>query len=110
MHRPAADQRQRGLPGRQVVDRAVQQVSAEPHDIGVGAGGQDPDAVILAEQLAARRGVQPDGGSKKLTLQSLPAAISAPSSTQARTGMTWLARSGPQYRTRLPPREYSSGC
>jgi hypothetical protein len=32
-----------------------------------------------------------------LTLQSLPAAISAPSSTQARTGMTWLARSGPQY-------------
>ena len=49
-------------------------------------------------------------GSKKLTLQSLPAAISAPSSTQARTGITWLARSSPQYRTRLPPSEYSSGC
>jgi hypothetical protein len=48
-------------------------------------------------------------GSKKLTLQSLPAAISAPSSTQARTGVTWLARPGPRYRTRLPPSEYSSG-
>src|SRR5580692_12813256 len=61
VHRPAADQRQRGLLGGQVVNRAVQQVSAEPDDIRERAGRQDPDVAILAEQPAARRGVEPDG-------------------------------------------------
>ena len=41
MHRPAADQRQRGLLRRQVVNRAVQQVSAEPHHIRECAGHPD---------------------------------------------------------------------
>ena len=61
VHRPAADQRQRGLLRRQVVDRAVKQVSTEPHDVGECAGGQDPDVAILAEEPASCRGIELDG-------------------------------------------------
>jgi hypothetical protein len=49
VYRPAADQRQCGLLRRQVVNRAVQQVSAEPYNIRECAGREDPDAAILAE-------------------------------------------------------------